>query len=165
MLRHSPTSGTFGLPRSGPGFQRIEGCRILRRKRTSRGRSDYQVARSKHTDRRRYLLVIERYLADCYEKRTAARASELAQFLSADRTHLSRTIVELFGKSLHTILREKQFDEARRLLRLTPLSMDEVATASGFGHRSTFFRLFRDAFGTTPSEYRKKATKCDFTKE
>lgn len=115
-------------------------------------------------DRRRYERVIDRYLRDCYAQRTVARVSELAQLLGAPRAHLSRTIPRLFGKPLRKILRDKQLVEATRLLRLTPLRIEDVAAASAFGHRSTFFRIFRAATGITPDEYRRKVTNCDFTR-
>ena len=34
------------------------------------------------------------------------------------------------------------------------MSIDEVATASGFSVRRTFSRLFKEKFGLTPTEYR-----------
>ena len=35
------------------------------------------------------------------------------------------------------------------------MSIDEVATASGFSVRRTFSRLFKEKFGLTPTEFRK----------
>jgi AraC family transcriptional activator of pobA len=116
-------------------------------------------------DRRRYERIIDRYLRDCYAQRTVARVSELAQLLGAPRAHLSRTIARLFGKPLRQFLREKQLVEAKRLLALPDLRVREVAAASGFGHPSTFFRVFRAALGMTPTEYRQEVTNCDFTTE
>jgi AraC-like DNA-binding protein len=132
--------------------------------RNRRSAGEFRSA-SRHADRKRYEQIIEKYLSDCYAQRTVARVSELAQLLDANRPYLSRIIPQLFGKSLREILRERQFDEAKRLLRVTPLGLDDIASASAFGHRSTFFRLFRAAFGITPAEYREKATNCDFTKD
>ena len=113
------------------------------------------VSTSRHADRRRFEQIIDRYLRDCYAARTVARVSELADLLAAPRPYLSRVIPELFGKPLRAILREKQLEEAQRLLRLTPLGLDDIAAASAFGHRSTFYRLFRDACGMTPEAYRR----------
>lgn len=105
-------------------------------------------------DRRRYELIIEQYLRDCYRQRTAARVSELADLLGASRPYLSRVIPQLFGKSLRAVLRERQLAEAMRLLRATSLRVDDVAAASAFGDPTTFFRQFRAAIGMTPAEYR-----------
>jgi AraC-like DNA-binding protein len=120
---------------------------------------------SRHAERRRYEQIIEKYLRDCYAKRTVARVSELAQLLHAPRPYLSRIVPELFGKSLRIMLRDRQLSEAQRLIRVTPLTLDEIAEASAFGNRSTLFRLFRAAFGITPGAYRRQVTNCDFTRQ
>jgi AraC-like DNA-binding protein len=87
--------------------------------------------------------------------------SELAQFIEVNRPHLSRAVAETFGESLWSILRRKQLERAARLLTDSTLTIDDIAAASGFGHRSSFFRRFRNAFGMTPNAYRRDATKCD----
>lgn len=116
---------------------------------------------AKHADRRRYRQIIERYLSDCYAQRRAARVTELARLLDTARPYLSRVIPQLFGKTLRTLMREKQLDEAKRLLRTTPLTGDEVALVSAFGSPATFYRIFRRTCGTTPGQYqrREKVTK------
>jgi AraC-like DNA-binding protein len=121
----------------------------------SRKRQITSIAVQRQKDRRRYEKIIDRYLRDCYALRTVARVSELAELLAAPRPYLSRVIPRLFGKSLREVLRERQLAEAQRLLDVaSTLDLDAIAAASAFGHRSTFFRLFRAAFGMTPSEYR-----------
>ena len=114
---------------------------------------------TKQDHRRRYNQIIDRYLSDCYAGRTAARVSELAQFLDTARPYLSRVIPQLFGKTLHALLREKQLEEAKRLLRTTPLPMTEVALASAFGTTTTLYRVFRRAHGMTPGEYRQRSAR------
>jgi AraC-like DNA-binding protein len=112
---------------------------------------------TKHADRRRYSQIIERYLSDCYAQRTAARVTELAQLLDTATPYLSRIIPRLFGKPLRALLREKQLEEAKRLLRTTPLTCGEVALASAFGSPATFYRIFRRACGMTPEQYRRRS--------
>lgn len=107
-----------------------------------------------HADRRRYELVIENYLKDCYRRRTAARVTELAELLDAARPYFSRVILQLFGKTPRTLMRERQLSEAKRLLRVTSLDVDEIAVASAFGDPTTFFRYFKQTEGMTPGEYR-----------
>lgn len=112
-------------------------------------------------ERQRYERAVELYLRYCYRNLTVARVSELAQFIEASRPHLSRAVAETFGESLGAILRRKQLQRAASLLADSKLTVDDIAAASGFGHRSSFFRRFRKAFGMTPNEYRRHATKCD----
>ena len=48
-----------------------------------------------------------------------------------------------------------RLDYARDLMTASPqMSIDEVATASGFAVRRTFSRLFKEKYGLTPTEYR-----------
>lgn len=63
-------------------------------------------------DRRRYERIIEKYLRDCYAARTVARVSELARLLEKNRPTFSRTIPKIFGRSLGTLLRERQIAES-----------------------------------------------------
>ena len=111
----------------------------------------------RQADRKRFELVIDHYLRACFARRAVVRVSELADLLGVPRSYLSRVILRLFGRQLLVILREKQLEEATRLLRhVSPLTIDEIAAACGFGHRSTLFRHFRNAFGMTPAAFRTK---------
>lgn len=105
--------------------------------------------------RQRYDDAIDLYLSDCYAKRTTSRADELSALLGGAREHVGRKVQQLFGRSLAIVMRDKQLEEVKRLLSgVSPLSMDEIAAATGFGTRSTLFRRFKSAFGCTPHEYR-----------
>ncbi|MBR4534298.1 MAG: AraC family transcriptional regulator [Bacteroidaceae bacterium] len=53
-----------------------------------------------------------------------------------------------------------RLDHARELITTRPdMSIDEVATTSGFSVRRTFSRLFKEKFGLTPTEFREVASK------
>lgn len=108
--------------------------------------------------RQRVERAIELYLRDCYRLRTAARASELAQHLGTNRAYLSRTVPAILGTSLREALRRRQLDHAAGLLAQTRLPIHEIALRAAFGHPSTFFRVFRKAFGESPDTYRSKVT-------
>lgn len=111
--------------------------------------------------RQRIDRLLELYLRDCYRLRTVARASELAANLGANRTYLSRTVPAALGMPLRQALHKRQLEYAAHLLRRTRLTVDEIAARAAFGHRSTFYRRFRKAFGESPEAYRLKVTKCD----
>jgi AraC-like DNA-binding protein len=117
-----------------------------------------------HADRRRYERIIDIYLKDCYARRTPARASELAAKLDVNRQHLGRVIRRLFGKPLSEVLCTKQLDYAARLLRHRRLRVDDIGQAAAFGHRSTFYRVFKERFGMTPDEYRCESAKVRLDK-
>jgi transcriptional regulator GlxA family with amidase domain len=94
------------------------------------------------------------YLAECFQRKTPPRASELAANLTVSAHHLSRTFQKLVGTPLSLYLMHGRIAHAKYLLRTSQLSMNEVACAAGFGTRVTFFRAFRRATGVTPSDFR-----------
>jgi AraC-like DNA-binding protein len=113
------------------------------------------------TERDRFDRAIDAYLRRCFSTRSVVRVSELTDLLGANRGHVSRTVRRLYGMSLRDVLRERQFAYATDLLVSTHISPTEIGRAAGFGHASTFFRVFRLKFGMTPLEYRDKRMKCD----
>jgi AraC-like DNA-binding protein len=77
-----------------------------------------------------------------------------------DHFHLTKErIGTAFAGSEHASITDYinllRLDYARELLTTRPdMTIDEVATASGFAVRRTFSRLFKEKFGLTPTEYR-----------
>ena len=115
-------------------------------------------------DRRRLDRAADHYLLACYRNRTAARVTEFAAVLELTQPYLSRFVAAITGLPVRDYLRRRQLAYAEYLLRATPLLVDEVAIASGFGDPSTFYRCFKAAYGSTPSVYRREVMKCDLAK-
>ncbi|GAA3338698.1 helix-turn-helix domain-containing protein [Amorphoplanes nipponensis] len=89
----------------------------------------------------------------------------LAEPLTVERlagvAHLSRrTFIRAFqastGVSPAVWVRRQRLDEARRLLESTDLPIDQVSAGCGFGSTVTLRQCFAAAFGTSPSEYRRR---------
>jgi transcriptional regulator GlxA family with amidase domain len=89
----------------------------------------------------------------------------LGEDLSVDRlaaaAHLSRrTFVRAFrmatGSTPAAWVRSRRLDEARLLLESTELPVEQVAAHCGFGNAVTLRQNFAEAFGSTPSSYRKR---------
>src|SRR5260370_731758 len=106
-------------------------------------------------DRRLYERAVTRYLQDCYRRRAAASVAEFADLVGFSRPHVSAVFIEVFGRSLSKVLRERQVERAEELLARTGKSLAEVAAASGFGTERTFYRVFRALRGMTPGFFRK----------
>jgi AraC-like DNA-binding protein len=103
---------------------------------------------------RRMQRVADRYLRDCYRRRTAVRVSELAQELGVTLPHLSTTFREATGVSLSDYLKPRQARYAEFLLRTTTLGLSDIAAAAGFGTPNTFARIFSRLYGAPPDTYR-----------
>lgn len=81
--------------------------------------------------------------------------SRLAQLLGTNEHYVTDAISACAnGKSVNGFLNEYRLRYAASLLATTAESVAAVAELSGFS-RSSFFRIFSDAYGMSPSEYRK----------
>ena len=85
--------------------------------------------------------------------------SRLAQFLGTNEHYVTDAISACTnGKSVNGFLNEYRLRYATHLLATTKDSIALIAVLSGFS-RSSFFRAFSDAYGMSPSDYRKVARK------
>ena len=85
--------------------------------------------------------------------------SRLAQLLGTNEHYVTDAISACAdGKSVNSFLNEYRLRYAARLLATTNDSVALIAELSGFS-RSSFFRVFSDAYGMSPSDYRRVARK------
>ena len=83
----------------------------------------------------------------------------LAQLLGTNEHYVTDAISACAdGKSVNGFLNEYRLRYAARLLATTTNSVAVIAELSGFS-RSSFFRIFSDAYGMSPSDYRRVARK------
>ena len=79
----------------------------------------------------------------------------------ADSVHISkRSCFRIFQDHLHMTpveyIREYRLQRACQMLKRCDLPITQIAYASGLGSSSYFGKLFRERFGCTPAQYRKK---------
>lgn len=83
----------------------------------------------------------------------------VAEIAAAANVHPSYAMAQ-FRKVVRTTigdyLKLHRLAEARRLLATTDLPVNRVATASGFGSLSRFYRAFTDACGIPPARFRRE---------
>ena len=85
--------------------------------------------------------------------------NRLAQLLGTNEHYVTDAISTCTdGKSVNGFLNEYRLRYAARLLATTTDAVAIIAELSGFS-RSSFFRIFSDAYGMSPSDYRKVARK------
>ena len=85
--------------------------------------------------------------------------SRLAQLLGTNEHYITDAISACTdGKSVNGFLNEYRLRYAAHLLATTTDAVGVIAEVSGFS-RSSFFRVFSDAYGMSPSDYRKVARK------
>ncbi len=79
---------------------------------------------------------------------------ELAEKACMNRYKFSRLFKEKFGKNIKSYLNGVRIQRAAELLNNPDLSVTEVAFSVGYGSVPHFYRVFREAFGLSPREYR-----------
>jgi AraC family transcriptional regulator, glycine betaine-responsive activator len=78
----------------------------------------------------------------------------MARLAGVSPRHLDRLFAEHLGVSFQTTYHRIRLDHARRLLEQSPLSISELAFATGFSGASHFSKAFKDHFGMTPKSAR-----------
>ena len=81
---------------------------------------------------------------------------DLAEHLNISKYHLSRSFPERIGCGLNAYINSLRADHAAMLLASTKISVTQVGFDSGFESSSTFFRTFKELYGTSPKQYRKE---------
>lgn len=80
----------------------------------------------------------------------------VAAELGTNRTYLSNCINQMTGKSFSTYVNTFRVDHAKSLMELDPrITLDDLASHSGFGSTASFNRTFKEFTGSTPGEYRR----------
>jgi AraC-like DNA-binding protein len=113
-------------------------------KNTYEGRAD--VARAKAYLREHWL---ERFDLEAL----AAAAGSLSS------RHLRRVFAEVTGRTPHAYYQKVKLEKIQELLLDGSLTVAEVFTACEVDSHRTYFRLFKEKTGMTPSEYRKDRLK------
>ena len=124
--------------------------------------------------------ILKNLLAQILDKKTAARdlgmrlvekivlyiREHIAEIKSNDQVarvfgyhpiYLSSLVKEKTSKTLHRIILEERVRLARRFLRFTDSSVEEIAFNVGFSSRNHFCTTFRQIVGVSPLTYRGKS--------
>ncbi|MDO3388711.1 helix-turn-helix domain-containing protein [Gilvimarinus sp. SDUM040013] len=80
----------------------------------------------------------------------------LAEILGVSTHQLSSLLNDYLQQSFYDYINRMRLDEALRLLRLEPaMPIVELAYEAGFNNKNTFYRLFKERTGLTPTQFRK----------
>lgn len=109
------------------------------------------VTYSVHSDQ--ILQNIKNYLDTHYTEKITL------DFLSGkffiNKFYLSRIFREKFGHSITQYLLQRKITQAKKLLRFTDLSIEEISRECGMNDANYFSRIFKKIEGTTPGQFRK----------
>lgn len=96
---------------------------------------------------------------EAVERRFAepAAVEDYAREIGVSAPHLTRLCRRVLGTSPNELVRRRRMLEAKRLLSYTRLSVSDIAHRAGFADAAFFSRTFKETFGVTPSEYRRRS--------
>lgn len=81
---------------------------------------------------------------------------ELAESMHQSLPNMSKIIKNSTGCTFSQLLQKKRNEQAAVFLKDTNMSISEIINAVGYENSSHFYRLFREKYGMSPKEYRKK---------
>jgi AraC-like DNA-binding protein len=84
------------------------------------------------------------------------RLGDLADRAGLSKSAFLRGFYKTTGRGFSQYLQGLRLDEARRLLRASPLTVGRVAQESGFNSASYFVQAFKRATGFSPNVYRER---------
>ena len=68
--------------------------------------------------------------------------------------YLRKLVRSMTGESLTKYCMEHKLEYAAKLMEETDLSVNQVIERLGYQNKTYFYRIFREKFGKTPTEYR-----------
>ncbi|PSL35529.1 helix-turn-helix domain-containing protein [Chitinophaga ginsengisoli] len=102
-----------------------------------------------------YKLVGEHFLS-------LRQVADYAKLLHVTANHLNRIVKSVSTRTASDAISEMLAQEAKVLLRSTPLSAAEIAYQLNFSEPAAFSRFFKKSTGLTPLEYRQQENKNAF---
>jgi two-component system response regulator YesN len=101
--------------------------------------------------------IIEYVVSRCFEPSLAAKG--VANTFGLSLSNFSHQFKRKTGKTFRALVQEIRLQEAKRLLRDTDITVNEIVDKIGFLHPNSFIKCFKREVGSTPIEYRKRFAK------
>ena len=97
--------------------------------------------------------LVKSFLDEHYSEKLSLE-SVASQFF-IDKHYLARLFKEQYGVTLVTYLQQVRITHAKRMLRFTDKSIEEIGLECGIGELNYFSRVFKKLEGVSPSEFRR----------
>jgi AraC family cel operon transcriptional repressor len=80
----------------------------------------------------------------------------MSEHFNYNSDYIGKLIKKVTGKNLKDLVKEQRIKETEYLLKNTDMSVLNIISEVGYSNVSYFYKQFRDEFGITPDEYRKR---------
>ncbi len=94
---------------------------------------------------------IVKYIYDNYRTVTLG---DVAQYFNYCTAYASRLIKKRTGMGFATLVSEIRFKNATEMLLSADMKISDIAEKCGFGSSEHFFRIFKERYGCTPTQFR-----------
>ena len=78
-----------------------------------------------------------------------------ASLTGYSKSNFCKIFKKVVGESFHQVLNRQRVNNAAGFLKMSNMSVTEIASEVGFSDAKAFCRVFKDVYGMTPGEYRK----------
>lgn len=82
--------------------------------------------------------------------------NDVARAIGTNRTYISHTINKRKGTNFNLYINTLRIEYATTLLKDPEIKLNDIYFACGFRSTSSFYRVFSEIMGTSPSKYRKE---------
>ena len=96
---------------------------------------------------------VKSFLDEHYKEKLSLES--VASHFFIDKHYLARLFKEQYGVTLVTYLQQVRITHAKRMLRFTNKSIEEIGLECGIGELNYFSRVFKKLEGVSPSEFRR----------
>ena len=96
---------------------------------------------------------VKSFLDEHYSEKLSLES--VASHFFIDKHYLARLFKEQYGVTLVTYLQQVRITHAKRMLRFTDKSIEEIGLECGIGELNYFSRVFKKLEGVSPSEFRR----------
>ena len=96
---------------------------------------------------------VKSFLDEHYSEKLSLESVASSFFIN--KHYLARRFKEQYGVTLVTYLQQVRITHAKRMLRFTDKSIEEIGLEYGIGELNYFSRVFKKLEGISPSEFRR----------
>lgn len=80
----------------------------------------------------------------------------MSEHFNYNPDYIGKLVKKVTGKNLKDLVKEQKIKQAEYLLKNTDMPVVDIVSEVGYSNVSYFYKQFRDEFGITPDEYRKR---------
>ena len=115
--------------------------------------SSWHRGNSSNVPKKMEISSVKSFMDEHYKEKLSLES--VASHFFIDKHYLARLFKEQYGVTLVTYLQQVRITHAKRMLRFTDKSIEEIGLECGIGELNYFSRVFKKLEGVSPSEFRR----------